>query len=190
MALRIPIISPSSMSPCQMTSRGMQLNSSFPFVQHRLSIDHPSGRRNQATGCTRVRMGCRTEKRRGARVLASANQDVAGAAAATGVVTEVNGDTFWPIVNAAEGKIVVLYMYTQRCGPCKVMAPKFEKLSGKCLDVVFLKLDCNEENKPLAKGLGVAVVPTFKILKDGMVVKEVVGAKFDELLASLEAVRS
>lgn len=34
-----------------------------------------------------------------------------------------------------------------RCGPCKIIAPKFEKLSEKYLDVVFLKLDCNQENK-------------------------------------------
>lgn len=34
-----------------------------------------------------------------------------------------------------------------RCGPCKVMAPKFQEMSEKNLDVVFLKLDCNQDNK-------------------------------------------
>lgn len=34
-----------------------------------------------------------------------------------------------------------------RCGPCKVMAPKYKELSEKYQDMVFLKLDCNEENK-------------------------------------------
>ncbi|CAL1385337.1 unnamed protein product [Linum trigynum] len=67
--------------------------------------------------------------------------------ATVGQVTEVTNDTFWPIVNSAGDKTVVLDMYTQWCGPCKVMAPKYEELSKKYIDVVFLKLDCNQENK-------------------------------------------
>ncbi|CAN1187064.1 Thioredoxin F1, chloroplastic [Linum perenne] len=71
-----------------------------------------------------------------------------------------------------------------------VMAPKYEELSKKYLDVVFLKLDCNTENRPLAKELGIKVVPTFKILKDNKVVKEVTGAKFDDLVIAIDNVRS
>ncbi|GAV74366.1 Thioredoxin domain-containing protein [Cephalotus follicularis] len=107
-----------------------------------------------------------------------------------GQVTEVNKETFWPIVNASGDKTVVLDMYTQWCGPCKVIAPKYEELSKKYIDVVFLKLDCNQENKTLAKELGIRVVPTFKILKDSKVVKEVTGAKFDDLVLAIETVRS
>jgi len=44
--------------------------------------------------------------------------------------------------------------------------------------------------QPLAKELGIKVVPTFKILKDGKVVKEVTGAKIDELARALETVKS
>ncbi|PNX76241.1 thioredoxin F-type chloroplastic-like [Trifolium pratense] len=76
------------------------------------------------------------------------------------------------------------------CGPCKVIAPKYKELSEKYLDVVFLKLDCNQDNKPLAKELGIKVVPTFKILKDNKVVKEVTGAKYDDLVAAIDVVRS
>ncbi|KAK3416065.1 hypothetical protein EUGRSUZ_H01629 [Eucalyptus grandis] len=64
-----------------------------------------------------------------------------------GTVTDVDKDTFWPIVNSAPDKTVVLDMYTQWCGPCKIIAPKFQELAEKYLDVVFLKLDCNQENK-------------------------------------------
>ncbi|XP_039158316.1 uncharacterized protein LOC104439124 [Eucalyptus grandis] len=107
-----------------------------------------------------------------------------------GKVTEVDKDTFWPIVNSAFDKTVVLDMYTQWCGPCKIIAPKFQELAEKYLDVVFLKLDCKLENKPLAKELGIRVVPTFKILKGGKIVKEVTGAKFDDLLLAIDTVRS
>ncbi|CAJ1823388.1 unnamed protein product [Sphenostylis stenocarpa] len=115
--------------------------------------------------------------------------ETAGPTVTVGQVTEVNKDTFWPIVKAAGDKTVVLDMYTQWCGPCKVMAPKFQELSKKYEDVVFLKLDCNQDNRPLAKELGIKVVPTFKILKDNKVVKEVTGAKYDDLVAAIDTVR-
>ncbi|KAL8233212.1 hypothetical protein R6Q57_002990 [Mikania cordata] len=73
--------------------------------------------------------------------------ETTGTVVVVGQVTEVNKDTFWPIVHAAGDKTVVLDMYTQWCGPCKIIAPKFQELAEKYLDVVFLKLDCNQENK-------------------------------------------
>ncbi|XP_050947543.1 chaperone protein ClpC2, chloroplastic-like isoform X3 [Cucumis melo] len=42
------------------------------------------------------------------------------------------------------------------------------------------------ELQPLAKKLGIKVVPTFKILKDKKVVKEVTGAKFDDLVHAID----
>ena len=44
--------------------------------------------------------------------------------------------------------------------------------------------------QPLAKELGIRVVPTFKILKHNEVVKEVTGAKFDDLVLAIDTVRS
>ncbi|KAK4353557.1 hypothetical protein RND71_025751 [Anisodus tanguticus] len=108
---------------------------------------------------------------------------------ATATVTEVCKDTFWPIVEAAGDKTVVVDMYTQWCGPCKVTAPKFQELSTKYDDVVFLKLDCNQDNRPLANELGIKVVPTFKILKNNKVVKEVTGTKLNDLISAIEGAR-
>lgn len=129
-------------------------------------------------------------KVRTARVSASLEAVLAEPETLIGKVTEVNKDTFWPIVNAAGDKTVVLDMYTQWCGPCKVIAPKFKELAEKYGDVVFLKLDCNEENRPLAKELKIRVVPTFKVLKKGEVVTEVTGAKLEKLVEVIEAARS
>lgn len=44
--------------------------------------------------------------------------------------------------------------------------------------------------QPLAKELGIKVVPTFKILKDSKIVKEVTGAKIDNLIHAIDSVRS
>ncbi|MCO5574105.1 hypothetical protein L7F22_027883 [Adiantum nelumboides] len=78
----------------------------------------------------------------------------------------------------------------RRCGPCKIMYPKIVELSQKHADVVFLKLDCNQENKALAKQLGVKVVPTFKLFRNRQVIAEVKGAKFDELVQSIDEART
>ncbi|KAJ3682328.1 hypothetical protein LUZ60_014901 [Juncus effusus] len=120
----------------------------------------------------------------------SSSETATGAVAVEGKVTEVDKDTFWPIVESAGEKVVVLDMYTQWCGPCKLMAPKFQVLAEENLDVVFLKLDCNQDNRPLAKELGIKVVPTFKIFKEGKVIKEVTGAKFDDLAYEIEQAKS
>ncbi|KAI6684354.1 hypothetical protein NL676_030267 [Syzygium grande] len=87
-------------------------------------------------------------------------------------------------------RVVFPWEFPAMCGPCKVMAPKFQELSEKYSDVIFLKLDCNQDNNPLAKELGIRVVPTFKILRDNKIIKEVTGAKFDDLVLEIETVRS
>ncbi|XP_008800964.1 thioredoxin F-type, chloroplastic-like [Phoenix dactylifera] len=127
---------------------------------------------------------------RGGRAVVVSSSSLEMAAPVVGQVTEVNKDTFYPLVNASSSEIVILDMYTQWRGPCEVMAAKCQELSEKHLDVVFLKLDCKQENKALAKELDIRVVPTFKIIKDSKVVKEVRGAKFDDLVAATETVKS
>lgn len=44
--------------------------------------------------------------------------------------------------------------------------------------------------QPLAKELGIKVVPTFKVLKDSKVIKEVTGAKIEDLIHAIENARS
>ena len=146
---------------------------------HRFSSPVKLNKRNGST-CKRLRSSVKVRS----------SLETAGPTVVVGQVTEVSQNTFWPLVDAAGDKTVVLDMYTQWCGPCKVIAPKFKELSEKYLDVVFLKLDCNQENKALAKELGLKVVPTFKILKHSKIVKEVTGAKFDNLVGAIEEVRS
>lgn len=61
-------------------------------------------------------VSCNSKRRLSAKVRSTLDTSASAAAAAavqTGQVTEVNKDTFWPIVNAAGDKIVVLDMYTQ-----------------------------------------------------------------------------
>ncbi|KAF3337356.1 thioredoxin F-type [Carex littledalei] len=183
MALRISLSSPPSLhsTPSQWSS-----SSTSSLVPTRC-VDWSSNKRRVASAISKE---IRRDSIVAVRCSLEATQEAAAAVAVEGQVTEVSKDTFWPIVNAAGDKVVVLDMYTQWCGPCKIIAPKYQELSEKYLNVVFLKLDCNQDNRPLAKELGLRVVPTFKILKEGKVIKEVRGAKFDDLVVAVDTAKS
>ncbi|KAK9265557.1 hypothetical protein L1049_020037 [Liquidambar formosana] len=179
MALQLSLSSPPIRSP-----PSSSCSATHPILFPSDNFRSITGDRSSRVSLT---LNKRTKDKKSSLVVRS-SLDTAGPV--VGQVTQVCKDTFWPLVNAAGDKTVVLDMYTQWCGPCKVIAPKFQELSQKYVDVVFLKLDCNQDNKPLAKELGIRVVPTFKILKNSKIVKEVKGAKFDDLVVAIESVRS
>ena len=49
-------------------------------------------------------------------------------------------DAFDSTVSAAGSNLVIVDYSTTWCGPCKVIAPKFDELSDKYPDAVFLKV--------------------------------------------------
>ncbi len=52
-------------------------------------------------------------------------------------------DAFDTTVSSAGSNLVVVDYSTTWCGPCKVIAPKFDELSDKYPDAVFLKVSKN-----------------------------------------------
>ena len=75
----------------------------------------------------------------------------------------------------AMDKPVVVDVWADWCGPCKMLAPQFkaaaEDLEGKAR---FVKLDA-DRNKKLAKKYRVMSLPTLLFLKDGQLVDRVSG---------------
>lgn len=51
-------------------------------------------------------------------------------------------------------------------GPCKFIAPQFEKLSNEHADVIFAKVDVDEADD-VAAAEGIQAMPTFKFYKGG-----------------------
>ncbi|KAI8919129.1 thioredoxin-domain-containing protein [Powellomyces hirtus] len=72
-------------------------------------------------------------------------------------------------------KLCVVDFTAAWCGPCKAVAPRFEKLADQYKDVVFLKVDV-DENQAIARECGVTAMPTFHIYRAGKKLEEVVGA--------------
>ncbi|KAJ3041562.1 Cytoplasmic thioredoxin isoenzyme 2 [Rhizophlyctis rosea] len=72
-------------------------------------------------------------------------------------------------------KLVVVDFHATWCGPCKAIAPRFEKLSNEVTNVTFLKVDV-DEHQSIARECSVTAMPTFQLYRNGKKLEEVVGA--------------
>jgi len=89
-------------------------------------------------------------------------------------VEEVQGNLS-TILAQTRNKLVVVDFFAQWCGPCRMMAPLFERLSNEHTDVRFLKVD-EASNREEVQSRGVRGFPTFHFYVDGRKVDEQVGA--------------
>jgi thioredoxin 1 len=82
--------------------------------------------------------------------------------------------------------LVVIDFFATWCGPCKAIAPLYEKLAGIFTEITCVKVDV-DESQELVDNFGVRAMPTFVFLKDGEVVKRVEGADVRQVQEGFEA---
>ena len=98
---------------------------------------------------------------------------------ATKTLTAENFDE----VTRADG-IVLVDFWASWCGPCRVFAPVYEKVSGNHEDIVFGKVDTEAEYE-LASRYDIRSIPTIMAIRDGVIVFEQPGALPETALESL-----
>ena len=74
-----------------------------------------------------------------------------------------------------DGEIVLLDFWAEWCGPCRMFGPIFEKASEQNTDIVFGKID-TEDQRELASGLQITSIPTLMAFRDGILVFRQPGA--------------
>ena len=90
-------------------------------------------------------------------------------------VGKVSDTTFESEVLKATGPVVVDF-WAEWCGPCRMIAPALEEISGS-LDgkVKIVKLNV-DENPQVAAKYGIQSIPTLMIFKNGQMASRQVGA--------------
>ncbi|KAK3854601.1 hypothetical protein Pcinc_038937 [Petrolisthes cinctipes] len=94
-------------------------------------------------------------------------------------------DDFTAQLTEAGGKLVIVDFYATWCGPCKIIAPKLEAMSKVKTNVVFLKVDV-DENEEVAQEYQITCMPTFLFFKNGKKVDSFSGASEDKIKEYIE----
>ena len=85
--------------------------------------------------------------------------------------------------NTIESGVVVEDFFATWCGPCKMLSPVIDELSGELENVNFVKVDI-DQSMDLAQKFKIVSVPTLKVFKNGEEVDTLMGFMPKEVLKS------
>lgn len=97
-------------------------------------------------------------------------------------IIDVTRDTFEDVVSGND--IVLVDFWASWCGPCKQFAPVYESMSEQYPDLVFTKVN-TEEERELAGHFQIRSIPTLMVFRDQIIVFSQPGALPPAALTSL-----
>ena len=78
--------------------------------------------------------------------------------------------------------LVVIDFFADWCGPCKMIAPKFNKLSEKYPNISCCKINSdNQEMKEACEACNISSLPTFCFFRGGKYIAKMTGANAENL---------
>ena len=86
---------------------------------------------------------------------------------------ELTKDNFEQTVNG--NPIVIVDFWAPWCGPCRGFAPVFEKASESHPDVVFAKVNSDEQQE-LARAFNIRSIPTLMVFREQVILFQQAGA--------------
>src|SRR5688500_16066876 len=86
---------------------------------------------------------------------------------------ELTQDTFEQTVN--ENAMVIIDFWAPWCGPCRGFAPVYEKASDSHPDVVFAKVNTDEQQE-LAGAFDIRSIPTLMVFREKVILFQQAGA--------------
>jgi thioredoxin 2 len=98
-----------------------------------------------------------------------------GAALLDGAPAELGEQQFEQFVSRTELPVLVDF-WAPWCGPCRAMAPHFERAAAELKDSVRLVKVNTEEAPALAQRYGIRAIPTLVLFKGGVEAKRMSGA--------------
>lgn len=95
---------------------------------------------------------------------------------------EISKDTLQSTIT--NNDIVIIDFWATWCGPCKSFAPIYEKVSEQFSDIVFAKVNTEEEQE-LAASFQIRSIPTLMIFREQIVIFSQAGMLPEKALIDL-----